>query len=156
MLAYSPRVFLNFIRFTHALLARTELSPKLRELAILRVATLTSSEYEWAQHNKIGLEMGLRVDQIDNISNWKDSTNFSEEERAVLQYTDEITQNVTVSDKTFKTLQQYLNNRNIVELTLLVGCFGMVARFLVPLQIDVDAQPVGSAQELLGRKIPKT
>jgi len=47
---------------------------------------------------------------------------------------------------------EYMNEQCIVELTASIGYWGMVARFLVPLQIDIDAQPAGSAKDLTGRK----
>ena len=152
MLAYNPDVMLNFLRLGNSLLGRTELSPKLRELAILRVARLTGSEYEWVQHYPIALEVGVSHEQTEAISNWKDSINFSDEESAVLQYTDEVAQNVEIKDETFRALQQYLSDQRIVELTLSVGYWGMVARFLVPLQVDIDVQSISSVQKLIGHK----
>jgi len=152
VLAHSPNVLRNFLRLGGSLLVRTELSPKLRELAILRVAKLTGSEYEWAQHYSIALEAGVSHEQTEVISRWSNSTNFSDKERAVLQYTDEVAQNVEVKDETFRALQQHLNEQSIVELTLSIGYWGMVARLLVPLQVDIDTQTISSAQELIGRK----
>ena len=152
VLAHNPDVMRNFLRLGSSLLARTELSPKLRELAILRIARLTGSEYEWAQHYPIALEAGVSHEQADSILHWSSSTNFSDKERAVLQYTDEITQNVDVKDETFRTLQQHLNEQCIVELTLSIGYWGMAARLLVPLQVDIDTRSIGSVQELTGRK----
>jgi len=151
-LAHNPSVLQNFARLGNSLLSKAELSPKLRELVILRIARLTGSEYEWAQHYPVALEVGVTREQTEAISHWTDSAKFSDEERAVLQYGDEVAQNVEVKDKTFQTLQQYLNEQCIVELTASIGYWGMVARFLVPLQIDIDAQPAGSAQDLTGRK----
>ena len=152
VLAHNPSVLRNFMRLGSSLLTKTELSPKLRELAILRVATLTGSDYEWAQHYPIALEVGVSREQTEILSHWNDSTNFDGEERAVLQYTEEVAQHVQVKDKTFRALQQHLSEQSIVELTLAIGYWGMVARFLVPLQIDIDVQSVSSAQELIGRK----
>ena len=152
VLAHNPDVMRNFLRFGSSLITRTELAPKLRELVILRVAKLTGSEYEWAQHYPIALEVGVSCEQAETISLWSDSANFSDEERTVLQYADEVAQNVEVQDETFRALYQHLNEQSIVELTLSIGFWGMVARFLVPLQVDIDAQSVSSAQELLGRK----
>ncbi len=151
-LAHNPNVLLNFTRLGNSLLSRAELSPKLRELVILRIARLTGSEYEWAQHYPVALEVGVTREQTEAISHWSDSTKFSDEERAVLQYADEVAQNVEVKDKTFKALRQYLNEQCIVELTASIGYWGMVARFLVPLQIEIDAQTAGSAGDLTGRK----
>ena len=150
--ANSPRVLRDFMRLGNALLARTELEPKLRELAVLRVAKLCGSEYEWTQHVPIALEMGASQEQIEAIAGWKESAVFSDIERAVLEYTDEVAQNVNVKEGTFAALQKHLSEQNIVELTLSVGYWGMVARVLVPLQIEVEAQSIGSAKDLLGKR----
>ena len=152
VLAHNSDVLRNFLRLGNSLLAKTELSPRLREMAILRIARLTGSEYEWSQHYPIALETGISHEQTEKISNWSNSTDFSDEERAVLQYTDEVAQNVEVKDETFRTLQQHLSERSIVEMTLSIGYWGMVARLLVPLQVDIDIQTVSSAQELIGGK----
>ena len=151
VLAHNPDIFRHSLRLGGALLTRTELLPKLRELAILLIAQLTGSEYEWEQHYPIALETGVSREQANAIWNWNESTSFSSEERAVLQYTDEVTQEVTVKDETFRALKQYLNEQSIVELTLSIGYWGMVARVLVPLQVDIDVKSVCSVQELTGR-----
>ena len=124
-LAHNPDVLRNFLRLGVSLLTRTELPPKLRELAILRIARLTGS----------------------------DSTSFSDQERAVLQYTDEVAQNFEVKDETFRALQQHLREQGIVELTLLVGFYRMVARFVIALQIEIDADRGGSLRDLLGDRL---
>lgn len=151
-LAHNPNALHNFTRLGNSLLSGAELSPKLRELVILRIAKLAGSEYEWTQHYPIALEVGVTHEQTEAITHWANSTSFSDEERAVLQYADEVAQNVGVKDETFKALQPYLTEQSIVELTLSVGYWGMVARVLVPLRVDIDAQSTGSAQDLTGRK----
>ena len=151
-LANNPTILRDFVRLGSTLLAKTDLSPKLRELAILRVARLTGSEYEWVQHYPIALEVGVTSKQAEAISHWSSSQNFSDRERAVLQYTDEVTQNAKVKDETFRVLQQHLNNQNIVELTVSIGYWGMVARFLEALQVDIDSRTIGSGKELFGNK----
>src|ERR1041385_129597 len=47
-----------------AILARQQLSPKLRELTILRVATLSPARYEWVQHVPIARATGATDAQI--------------------------------------------------------------------------------------------
>lgn len=151
VIAHNPRALLNFLRLGNSLLVGTELSPRLRELAILRVAKLAGSEYEWSQHCPIAMELGITNEQIQTITDWSKSSYFSEVERAVLMYTDEVAKNVAVKNETFEMLRQHLNQRQIVELTLSIGYWGMVARVLVPLQVDIDTQTIGSTQELTGR-----
>jgi len=151
-LAYNHRIFRDFLKLGNTLLSKTELSPKLRELAILRIAKLAGSEYEWTQHYPVAMEVGVSPEQAETILNWSGSKNFNDEECAVLQYTDEVAQNVKVKDETFRTLQQHLNDRKIVELTVSIGYWGMVARLLEALQVDIDDQSVSSVQELFGSK----
>ncbi len=149
--ANSPKVLLNFIRLGNSILRRMGLSPKWRELVILRVAKLTNSEYEWAQHTSLALETGVSQEQLDAIGDWKSSSKFNDEERAILQYTDEVVQNVSATDPTFSTLKKFFDEQTIVELTLTAGFYGMVARVLVPLQVEIDEGVIGSTNELMGR-----
>jgi len=152
IVANSPHVARNFIRLGNSLISRTDLPSKLRELTIMRIAKLCDCEYERAQHTSIALQSGLRQTQLDEINSWKESDDFTEEERAVLQYVDEVAQNIKVTGKTFETLRQYLSERNIVELTLAIGWWGMLARLLMPLEVEVDKQSVGSASDLIGQR----
>lgn len=151
VLAHSPEVMRNFVRLGNSLLSKAKLSPKLRELAILRVAKLTGSQYEWAHHYYVALEAGLSQEQAEAVANWNESTKFSDEERAVLQYTDEVAQKVQVKETTFNKLRQFFDEQTIVELTLSIGYWGMLARLLVSLQVDIDMGP-SSAKELTGHK----
>jgi len=88
----------------------------------------------------------------DGIDSWKESDDFTEEERTVLQYVDEVAQNVKVTGKTFETLRQYLNDATLVELTLAIGWWGMLARLLVALEVEVDKQSAGSESGLIGQR----
>jgi len=152
VVANSPGLLLNFIRLGNSVIGRTELPPRLREIVILRVARLTGSEYEWAQHAPVALQVGVSQKQLDSISDWKNSAEFNNQERAVLQYTDEVAQKVKVTDQTFNTLKNFFNEQTIVELTMTIGYYEMVARLLVPLQVELDESSVGSASELIGRR----
>jgi 4-carboxymuconolactone decarboxylase len=134
----SPKAGRNFIRLGNAVLNPDILEPKLRELAILRVGNLLQAEYEFTKHVVIGQNTGVTMAQINDLSNWKSSKNFSDIERAVLQYTDEMTLNVKVSDGTFADLKRFFDDAAIVKLTITIGYYGMVSRILVALQIELE------------------
>ena len=114
-LANSPKIGRDFIRLGTAILFKGDLSPLLRELAILRVANLTDANYEWTQHVEIALSCGVSKEQIDDIPDWKNSTRFNEKERAVLLYTDEVTQNIRTAEGTFSKIKDLFNEEEIVE-----------------------------------------
>ncbi len=148
---HSPSTISSFIKLGNVLLNHAELPARIRELAILRIANLAGSEYEWKQHVPIATEVGISSQQIDEIHQWKSSEAFSDEEQAILQYTDEVTIGVAVEDDTFAALQKYLGERSIVELTISIAYWGMIARVLVPLDIELEEHSVGSATDLLGK-----
>ena len=150
-LASSPKVSLNFIRLGSAVMGQMSLAPKLREMTILRVAQLTDCEYQWTQHSTLGREVGVSEGQLNDLSHWEGSSEFSEEERAVLRYVDEVTREVKVTGETFEGLKAFLGEQEIVELTVTAGYYGMAARVLVALEVDMESS-VGSASELLGRR----
>ena len=138
VLGHCPYVGLNWQRLGNSLLKGEELPPKLRELAVLRVGHVVGSEYELTQHSRIGLAAGLTREQLDAIPHWEDSAEFTEEERVVLAYSDEVERDIKVKDETFARLSGFLGEHAIVELTVVVGYYGMVSRFLVALEVELE------------------
>jgi 4-carboxymuconolactone decarboxylase len=152
VLANSPHVARNAIRLGNSLIGKTTLSPRLRELTIMRIAKLCDCEYEWVQHTPVALQSGVSRAQLDAIGSWKESGIFDEEERAILQYVDEVAQNIKAADATFEALSKYLNEQSIVEITLTIGWWGMLARLFVPLEVEVDERSAGSTVDLIGQR----
>ena len=138
VLAHSPQVCRGFVRMGNAILFRGDLSPRLRELAILRVGHLTKAKYEWTQHVAIAKRVGVSQSQVDGIAGWVHSEAFDDRERAVLRYTDEVTQNVRASDATFQTLREFLAENETVELTIVIGYYNMVSRILESMQVELE------------------
>ncbi len=137
-LANSPGALRNFMRLGNSLLLHGNLPPALRELAILRIAQTTGAGYEWAHHVPIARQAGVGQEQIASLEGWLSSSHFDERERAVLRYTETVTSAVAVPDDVFQEARAHLSEAEVVELTLVAGYWGMVARLLVALKIDVE------------------
>jgi 4-carboxymuconolactone decarboxylase len=137
MLANSENGLKGFARMGNALLHRCELDPVLRELAILRVGRLSRAAYEVFQHERIAREVGVAEEKIAAL---RDATieapAFSDNEKAVLRFTDDVVRNVKASDKTLKAVQVFLTPGALVELTLTIGYYMMVCRFLETTGVD--------------------
>ncbi|UYN97123.1 MAG: carboxymuconolactone decarboxylase family protein [Enhydrobacter sp.] len=131
MLANSEYGLKGFVRMGNALLHRAELDPGLRELAIVRVGRLSRAAYEVFQHERIAREVGVAGEKIAAL---RDATIeapvFTDNEKAVLRFTDDVVRNVKASDRTLKAVQAFLSPAAVVELTLTVGYYMMVCRFL--------------------------
>ncbi len=136
--AHCPRIGLDFLRLGNKILFRGSLSPRLRELAILRVGALARAPYEVTKHAAIGLESGLSQAHIDAVADWRAAAVFDARERAVLAYTDEVSRHYRVADGTFAAVRDFLDEEGVVELTLVIGYYELVCRVLEALQIELE------------------
>ncbi|MCL5960679.1 MAG: carboxymuconolactone decarboxylase family protein [Chloroflexi bacterium] len=150
-MGHSKAALLPFIKLGNSLLTGAKLDSKLREMAILRIAVLLGSKYEWQQHAPLARQVGVGESQLAGLAHWEDSPAFDEKEKAVLAYVDEVTRSVEVGDSEWTANKRFLDHTEIVELTLSIGFWGLVARFLVPLKIDMEEGDGTSGGDLLGR-----
>ena len=138
--ANSPNMLRNFMRLGNSLLLHGLLPPVLRELAVLRIAQMTGADYEWAHHVPLALQAGVSREQIDELEGWATSAQFDERERSVLRYVESVAREVAVPDEVFEKARAHLSEGEMVELTLVAGYWGLVARLLVPLEIDLEPE----------------
>ena len=57
-------------------------------------------------------------------------------DKAVLRFTDDVVRNVKASDRNLKAVQAFLTPGALVELTLTIGYYMMVCRFLESMGVD--------------------
>jgi alkylhydroperoxidase family enzyme len=144
MMAQAETNFRPLLSLGTSILAQQQLSAKLRELAILRVARLSPAEYEWVQHVPIALGTGASQDQIDALQRGDiEAPCFDAVERVVLRFTTEVVRDVRASDATFAELASRFSPREIVELILAIGFYMTVARLLETTAVDLDP-PAGT------------
>ena len=117
--------------------------PKLREIAILRVGYLSNAAYEVFQHEALARHVGLSDDQIAAIkAGGAAAAALGEAGAAVLAYTDDLVNNVRASDETMAAVRKHLDDTQFVDLTLVIGMYMMVSRFLETTGIEIDSAPI--------------
>ena len=141
LLLHSPELTLGWNTFLGAVRTRLTLDPLLRELSVCAVAVLNQAEYEYFHHAPEFLKAGGTQAQLDALQRIPlaavDIDLFNAKERAVLQLTIEMTQQVQVTDATFAGVRGQLNEtRAVVELVATIATYNMVSRFLVALQVE--------------------
>ncbi len=149
IMASAPTCLRGYLSLGNAILRRQALDPRLRELAILRVATLSCSSYERTQHVPIAKACGATDADITAIERGVPS-GLDPRAALVLRFTDECVRDVRVSDATFEEARNIFSPREIAELTLVIGYYMMTARFLETLAVDAEPPAKGMA-ELFGR-----
>ncbi|WP_206812161.1 carboxymuconolactone decarboxylase family protein [Paradesulfitobacterium ferrireducens] len=140
MVAHAEKSARHFMRLGNSLLTQAKLDGRLRELSVLRIATLCDSRYEWYQHEILARKIGISDEQIAAVKLGPGQPEFTELEQAVLKYTDEVTLEVKSSDETFNVLAKVLSHQELVELTLTIGFYNLVARLLENTEVEIENQ----------------
>lgn len=137
-LAHAPKALTAFLGWGNYILSkRNALSPRDRELVILRTGYNCRSGYEWTQHKRIGLDCGLTEDEIARIKAGPDAADWDDLDRAMLRATDELTSNHFVTDATWAVLAP-LGDKGRMDLVMTVGQYTQVSMILNSFGIQVE------------------
>ena len=118
---------------------KREISPRLRELGQARAGYARGSQFVFSQHCKSLRAVGFTEAQIQALPSWGSATVFSELERAVLAYTDDLVlSGGRVPDGTFEVLKRHLSDEAILELTYITCTYEMHATMCRALQLEYD------------------
>jgi 4-carboxymuconolactone decarboxylase len=146
-MSHSPVALRRFMKFGSYFLGEGKLDPKLRELAILRAGYLCRAPYEFSQHVAFGRRVGLSDSQIRGIAE-PNVALFGPQEMAVLAFAGELTSAARISDATYSAVAAFLNEEEIVELTMVTGFYNMVSRTLNALEVDIDPPALKDLAEI--------
>jgi alkylhydroperoxidase family enzyme len=135
MLLQAPTCMRGFMSLGGSILQRQQLDPRLRELAILRVAALSKAGYEWTQHVPIARAVGATADEVAAMERGQ-VDGLDPVARAVVRFTEECVRDVRVSDPTFAEARKHLGEQEVAELVLAIGYYMLVARWLETLGVD--------------------
>ena len=139
LMLHSPALANAWFDLNQAVRYGTEIDGQSRELAVIRVAILNDVEYVQRAHGPAyALKEGLTPEQVGALANWQPSKLFTEQQRTLLAYTDAMTRDIDVSDAVFAEVRKHFSERQTVELTLLIGAYNMLTRFLKALKVDPE------------------
>ena len=139
LMLHSPALANAWFEFNQAVRYGTEIDGQCREIAVIRVALLNNVEYIQRAHGPAyALKEGLTPEQVTAIGDWHPSKLFNHKQRALLAYTDAMTREVDVPDSVIAELRQHFSERQEVELTMLIGAYNMLTRFLQALKVDPE------------------
>jgi AhpD family alkylhydroperoxidase len=137
-LMHAPVLLDAFLSYANALRDGSELSPKLRELAILTVGHATESQYEIAHHQSHARTAGVTAEQLAAIENFETSELFDDAERAVMLLAKESTLHVDVTEDRWAGAAAHLDDKQMVELALTIAWYNSGVRIMGLLGIDLE------------------
>ena len=141
-LAHNPRLLRHWIPFAGTLLMRSGLTPRERELLILRTACLADIPYEWVAHMSIAGEMGFGEAEFAALRAGSASELWTPVEAALLRAAEELYADAVISEATWATLEDAYEASQLVEIPMLVGAYVMLGYVVNSLGIVPDGDAV--------------
>jgi 4-carboxymuconolactone decarboxylase len=142
MTAHASSALKPFLRYSGALLAKLELDPALRELAILRLSTLSGCDYERVHHEPVAAAVGAGAGEIAAALDPEASGEGTQ--GLVFDLVGQVVRDGRGSPATTDALCAELGERGLVELLLVIGHYHGLGVLLNTVEIDID-RPMGTA-----------
>lgn len=133
-------LYRRWMPFANHVLFKSTLSPREREMAILRVGWLCRSGYEFHQHTRIGKAAGLSDAEIERLKSAPDAAGWSEAESALLQAVDELHTDQHIGDETWQRLGKHYDSQQLIDLVFAVGQYTMVSMALNSLGVQIESE----------------
>ena len=138
-LLHAPDALRPFLAYGNYIMSsqKNSLSPRLRELVILRTGWLCKSGYEFSQHSRIGRDCGLSDQDIESVKGDPNADIWSPLESAMLKATDELVFSHHLSDQTWNALSE-IGDKGRIDLVMTVGQYTQVSMMLNSFGVQLE------------------
>lgn len=120
---------------------RSMLTPRQRELLILRTSWKAQAGYAWFHHLEAGTESaGLTMADVDRVKDGPNAAGLTTEEAALLQAVDELLAEQFISEPTWARLASTLNVQQMMDVIYTVGPFTMTCMALNSFGVQLETR----------------
>jgi len=123
----------------------TMLPPRLSELAILTLARIWGSEYEWYAHKPIALEAGVSADIVESIRLDRRPTFLQSDESVVHEFIVTLHRDRKVGDDLYARAVETLTAEGVIDLVGIAGYYTLISMTINVFQVS---PPDGAPHEL--------
>jgi len=142
-LANHPKLLHAYLPFGSRLLLGGELPDRDRELVILVTAHLCGCSYEWDHHARMAKAAGLSESEIERVRHGPLNDRWPPGDAALVAATEELVSHHALSDHRWGLLAARYSQRQLLELTMLVGHYAMLAGMLNSAGVEGDPPGTG-------------
>lgn len=136
----APKAAKGFLAWGNYVLSKkNDLSPREREIVILRIGYLCKSGYEWTQHVPIGVRAGLTDDEVARIKGGADAGGWSPADQALLRAADELHHDQFITDATWAALKAHYTDKQCMDVVFTAGQYTQVSMILNSFGVQLDA-----------------
>lgn len=144
--AHLPRLLVGYGMFEQATAKQHRVEERLKVLAETKAAAVVNCEFCCDISSSIAREAGITDRQLLAMPSYRESEQFSELERLVLDYATAMSRTpTTVTDELFARMREHFDERQLVELTNVIALENMRARF----NSAFDMTPAGFSEGMV-------
>ncbi len=125
------------------LAGRGRISPRERELAVLRVGWVTGSPFEWSEHVVIARRFAITAEEIARVIEGGAAPGWTRHEAALLTAVDECLSRFMISDETWAVLAESWDEQQLMEFPVLVGVYAATAMQQNSLRVSTEGGKPG-------------
>jgi alkylhydroperoxidase family enzyme len=141
-----PGLYRRWLPFAGKLLVNGRIPARERELLILRTAWNCQAEYEWGHHVELGRAAGLSDAEIKRARLGAEADGWSDFDATLMRAADELHREAGIGDQTWARLAARYDERQLIELCMLVGQYHLVAFTLNSLGVQPEPGTPGLEQ----------
>jgi 4-carboxymuconolactone decarboxylase len=137
-LAHHPALLKRWMVFAAHVMAKNTLTPRDRELLILRVGVRCGSPYEFGQHHVIAQQCDISVEEIEQVKEGPSHPAWTPFDAALLRAVDELHDGSVITDATWATLAERLDTEQMLDAVFTIGQYHTVSFALNSLGVVLD------------------
>jgi 4-carboxymuconolactone decarboxylase len=137
-LAHHPALARRWLVFAGHVLSKSTLTPRDRELLILRTGVRCNSQYEFSQHAIIARRSNITDAEIEATKGEIGAHPWSEFDAALLRAADELHDESCLSDATWATLRGAYSDEQLLDAIFAVGNYHIVSMVLNSCGVQLD------------------
>jgi len=134
-----PALAKAFLAFNAHFFYASKLPPRVREILILRIATLRHADYEFVAHVELGRRAGLTDADIARIELGPTAPGLAPEDAELLRAVDELKAEACISGETWSLLARRFDAQQLLELVFIVGCYETLAMALNSIHVELES-----------------
>ena len=139
VLAHHPELTGAYNQMIRHALYFSSITPRQRELLVLRVAHVRDASYEWAQHVYQARLAGITTEETARVRIGPHAEGWTSLERAFLAAADELIADARITDATYSELSVELDDMQLMDVVFIVGAYEIFAMAMRTFDVELDS-----------------
>lgn len=138
LLAHHPELARAYHTFNGHVLFASTITPRQRELLILRVAAVRDATYEWTQHVVLAGDAGISPDEVQRLAEGSEAPGWSDIDGALITAAEELVADARISEPTWAVLAQEFDTQQLMDIVFTVGAYDLLAMAFRSFDVELD------------------